>query len=267
MPGSPQEEAVKKAARPLFLECDRAQIVVAWIGIIAHALLIGSYTAWLFVHVPSLASIQYGLLPVLLLSLFLADLFSGLVHWATDTWFDEVVYTRIISIAREHHIHPHHIVGYGFRDYVAYSSWPTLMFFCPAGLVLILALPSGGLLFHAMTMCFIVSVCMFFGTYAHRLGHRKSAWPVVRLLQRCHFLISTRHHGVHHRDNHDVRYCVINGWANHVCDAIGFWRVLERVIQCLTGAVPRRNDHEWFARHDPWSPRRGRFAIGPPAGG
>jgi ubiquitin-conjugating enzyme E2 variant len=256
---------VTRPVRPLFLDCDRSQGVVAWIGIMAHALLIAWYGAWLVIHGPDAGPLAYRLPVVILGALFVADLVSGVVHWATDTWFDEVVYTRVISIAREHHIHPHHIVGYGFRDYVAYSSWPILISLAPVGLLLTLLPHPGAFVFDCIVVCLVVSICMFFGTHAHRLGHRRSRWRVVRLLQRCRFLITTRHHGVHHRDNHDVRYCVINGWANHVCDAIGVWRGLEWLVHRLTGAVPRRSDHEWFARYAPYSPRRGRFVIGPPS--
>jgi ubiquitin-conjugating enzyme E2 variant len=87
------------------------------------------------------------------------------------------------------------------------------------------------------------------GTHAHRLGHRPSRLRIVRLLQACHLLITTGHHGAHHRASHNRRYCVINGWANYVCDGTGFWRALELLVQQLTGSVPRRNDLEWLARH------------------
>jgi ubiquitin-conjugating enzyme E2 variant len=150
------------------------------------------------------------------------------------------------------------------RDYIAYSAWPTMIMLGPIGMtVTLLATPSPAL-FHLVWALFLISACMYFGTYAHRLGHKRSDWAIVRLLQRMHLLIDVRHHNVHHRDNHDIRYCVINGWANHVCDRIGFWRGLERLIHRLTGAVPRENDYAWFARYQPYSPRRGKYVIGPP---
>ncbi len=256
---------MKRAVTPLFLECDRSQVITSWVGVVAFIVLILWYVTWLAWH-SGLAAEQLHVLPVtVIVGLFLADLVSGAVHWATDTWFDEKLWTRVISIAREHHIHPHHILGYGIRDYLAYSAWPTLLFLGPIGLVLTLATTPSSWVLHGVVVLFVISVCMLFGTYAHRLGHRRSGWAIVRFLQRCHLLIDTCHHNVHHRDNHDIRYCVINGWANYVCDRTGFWRGLEWLIRRLTGAVPRRNDHEWWARCAPWSPRRGRFVIGPAA--
>jgi len=60
-------------------------------------------------------------------------------------------------------------------------------------------------------------------------------------------LITTGHHDAHHRGPHDRRYCVINGWANYVCDATGLWRGLEWLVQKATGSIPRRSDLEWLA--------------------
>lgn len=241
------EVAVPRGVEPLFLECDRAQVITCWAGIAVYTAMTLWFGAWLVLNLAHAGDWPWLLLPTALLALFLADLMSE----------------RVISIAREHHLHPHHIVGYGIRDYIAYSAWPTMIMLGPIGMPISLLASPSPVLFHVMTVVFIMSACMYFGTYAHRLGHKKSDWAIVRLLQRCHFLIDVRHHNVHHRDNHDVHYCVINGWANFVCDRIGFWRWLERVIHRLTGAVPRENDHVWFARYQPYSPRRGKYVIGP----
>ena len=254
---------MRRTVKPLYLECDRSQIITCWVGIAIFTAMIVWYAAWLLPAF-TMGGMALYLLPVTLaIAWFLADLVSGVVHWGTDTWFDEVLSERVISIAREHHLHPHHIVGYGFRDYVAYSTWPALLLLGPPGLIMTLLCGRSALVFHLMVVVEVIAVTMFFGTYAHRLGHRKSDWAIVRFLQRWHFLIDVRHHNVHHRDNHDIQYCVVNGWANIVCDRIGFWRWLERMIYRFTGAIPRDNDHLWFARYQPHSPRRGRYVIGP----
>ena len=254
---------MKRNVQPLFLECDRPQIITCWTGIVLFVLLILWYAVWLVSNRQVMGSPMVSMPIALLSGLFLADLFSGFVHWGSDTWFDETGWTRVVSIAREHHIHPHHILGYGVRDYVAYSTWPALLILGPVGLLVTLAFNPGLVIFHGVVVLFVVSVFMFFGSYTHALGHTNTNSKVIRLAQRYRLLISPRYHSVHHRDNHDIRYCVINGWANYICDPIGFWRGLEWAVQHLTGAVPRKNDHEWFAHHDPCSPRRGRFVIGP----
>ena len=232
----------------LFLDSDRNSILVCWIGIVANAALIAWTGVWVVREFASYAPGPLYLGLITLVALFFADWFSGFVHWATDTWFDEVRLTSLISIAREHHLYPHHILAYRFRHYVAYSSWPTLVLVGPFALLLTLGLTRSTATFGAVLSCLIVSATMFFGTYAHRLGHRQSDNRLVRWMQRRRLLIDPRYHSLHHRGNHDTHYCVINGWANIVCDRIGFWRLAERLIEQISGAVARQNDHQWFER-------------------
>ncbi len=237
-------------SRPFFPDCDRIQALTCWLGVVANAALITWSAIWLCRNHDKCAT-DLPMLPVqIVAALFLADFFSGFVHWLTDTWFDETVAERIVSIAREHHLYPHHITRYGFRDYVAFSSWPTVVVIGPpVGGATLLAEPAPPL-FGGVLMALIVSAVMFFGTYAHRLGHVRSSVGAVRALQRAGLLMSPRHHAVHHRGNHDIRYCVINGWANHVCDRLRLWRGLEHLVEWATGAVPRANDRRWFARFE-----------------
>ena len=234
--------------RPFFLESSTTQTIVAWIGIVANCINVTFGVVWIWRHETLISLNYYALAVDILVGLFLADIFSGFVHWATDTWFDELSGGRVIAIAREHHLYPQHIVGYGFADYVAYSSWPTLLVFGPMSLGCAIFVGASPLSLNIVAVCTLVSFVMLFGTYAHRLGHQKVDSKLVILLQRANLLMSPQHHMVHHRDNHDIRYCVVNGWANIVCDRIGFWRFLEQVVYSVTGAVPRAHDHLCFSR-------------------
>jgi ubiquitin-conjugating enzyme E2 variant len=240
----------EKRIQPYFLDCDPVRAITAWAGSILNVTLILWCLAWMWIHAGIAPTSIWLHGPCALLALFLADLFSGLVHWSTDTWFDEIGWPRVTLIAREHHLFPHHIVGYGVRDYIAFSSWPSVIAIGPIVLVLTLALEPGPVVFAAVAMSAFVAGVMILGTYAHRLGHKRSDVRIVCWLQRMGLLMDTRHHGVHHCGNHDIRYCVINGWANHVCDRIGFWRALEAAISWATGAIPRANDRSWLARFE-----------------
>jgi hypothetical protein len=228
----------------------RGQRLFGWTGIVTNSLLILWLMLWLGQHQTD-AGIGPGWLALAVAAaLYLADWFSGFVHWATDTWFDEVFLERIISIAREHHLYPREIVGYGFRDYVAYSSWPNIAFVGPVTLALTFAADPTPAIFATVTICLVISGIMVFGTYAHRLGHKNTGWKIIRIMQDYNLLITPGYHAIHHRGNHDIRYCVINGWANPLCDRIRFWRGLEWIVERTTGAVPRQNDHEWFDRFE-----------------
>ena len=175
---------------------------------------------------------------------FVADFASGLVHWGIDTWFSARVLGRAVAIAREHHTHPQHILEYGFLENSALGSAPSAVFIGAASIVTA-ALQTSVLTYGLMIVWLITSTCLFFGTSIHNLGHRRSASRLLWLLQKLHLIITPEHHWVHHRSDQVVRYCVVNGWANYVCDALRVWRGLEWLVQSLTGAIPRRDDLEW----------------------
>ncbi|MEP6872205.1 MAG: fatty acid desaturase CarF family protein [Anaerolineaceae bacterium] len=187
-------------------------------------------------------------LGALLLGYFFADFASGLVHWGIDTWFDErVVFDRAVTIAREHHTHPQNIFGYGFLEHSTLGSAPSAVVVGLASLVTGW-FPVSPVVYSLMTCWWVTSTCLFFGTSFHNLGHRRTNSPFIRLLQKLHIVITPQHHLVHHRNDQTVHYCVINGWANGICDRFQVWRGLEWFVHALTGAEPRQDDLEWQRR-------------------
>jgi TMEM189-like protein len=173
----------------------------------------------------------------------LADFASGAVHWGLDTWFDERTLGRTVAIAREHHIHPHHIHGYGFLENAALGSAPSAVVFGLAAAVTAL-LPVSQVSYALMILWFENAACMLFGMHFHNLAHRPAKSRIMRLAQRLHLVCPPGHHWAHHR-NQTIHYCVVNGWANYVCDRLHVWRGLERAIQAATGLVPRADDLAW----------------------
>jgi TMEM189-like protein len=227
----------------------KEQLFLLWGASVANAILVLGMSAWLYVHFSgSGLGVMWAVLCIPL-GLFLADLATGLVHWGTDTWFDGRSWTRTIGVAREHHIYPQNILHYGPAEHLAFGSYPALMFLAPIALPIMLFSAGGPAAVAAMIVLTIVCCAMLFGTYAHRLGHVRARSRVVRVLQRCHLLLDIGHHRHHHCRDHLTHYCVFNGWANVVCDRIGFWRFLEIVIHRVTGAVPRKDDTHWASEH------------------
>jgi Lipid desaturase domain len=94
-------------ARPLYLDCNRSQALTAWCGAAANGMVITWLGLWLVIHYPMVDPNFVGLIIAVFLALFISDFFSGFVHWTTDTWFDQINWQRVISIAREHHLFPH----------------------------------------------------------------------------------------------------------------------------------------------------------------
>jgi ubiquitin-conjugating enzyme E2 variant len=70
----------------------------------------------------------------------------------------------------------------------------------------------------------------------------------VRLLQMSGLLLSMPHHIRHHSGNHDVNYCIVNGWADRTLGRLGLFRGLEWLVARFAGAVPQENDHDWLRR-------------------
>ena len=189
-----------------------------------------------------------GGLGALLVGYYLADIASGLVHWATDTWFSERQFGRLIAIAREHHTHPSNILGYRFLENATLGSFPSALLVGPLA-ILIACLPWSTAGYAAMIVLGIISLTLLFGTSLHNIGHRKVRSPVLRLGQRLRLFITPAYHHVHHGGDQTTRYCTVNGWANPLLDRIGFWRWLERRIAAVTGAIPREDDVRWQSHY------------------
>jgi ubiquitin-conjugating enzyme E2 variant len=236
-----------------FIAANGAMVVFCAVYLVRHSFDAGLRWPWLM-----LASLA---------GYFVADFVSGAVHWGMDTWFDESMLGRAVSIAREHHTHPSHVLLYGFLEQSSFGSAPSAMVFGPIALATSL-LPVTALTYALMIVWFVVCVCMLFGMHFHNLAHRPARIAILRLAQRLHLLCPPAHHWVHHRQQ-TIHYCVVNGWANYPCDRLQVWRALERLISALTGAEPRADDLTWQIKFRQTgiliAPRRQASAAGPVA--
>ncbi len=184
-----------------------------------------------------------------LAGIYTADLVSGLLHWAFDTWFDENItfLRRMVLQVREHHVYPNHIFRISFRHDAGTLSWISLILTAPVVLGSMIAGP-GSASICAVLSSVIFSVLLVSMLEFHKCGHRVRNPLWVRLLQRSGLLLSVPHHIQHHSGNHDFNYCIINGWADRTLGRLGLFRGLEWVIARWSGAQPQRNDHEWLRR-------------------
>lgn len=193
----------------------------------------------------------WGVALALLLGIYLADLASGILHWAFDTWFDEGItfVRRMVLQVREHHVFPHRIFKISFTQDAGTLSWIAWIVTMPFLAWALLAGGSSRGAFYALVALAVWNPLLVFMLEFHKCGHRaKNPWW-VRILQEMRIVLSVKHHIRHHSGNHDVNYCIINGWADRTLGRLGFFRFLEWGIEKLTGAVPQRNDHEWLRRY------------------
>lgn len=236
------------ARRPYFVDSTPHEKRVMWMFVGGNFLVMlccGGYLVATF----DVSGVTWpAILAAVLVGWFVADFASGLVHWSMDTWFDEASLGRAIAIAREHHTHPQHILGYGFLEHAALGSAPSFVFIGLAAL-LTASWPVSVMTWCAMVAWLITATCLFFGTSFHNLSHQPSRSAVIRAAQAARLLIRPEEHWAHHRGDQTIRYCVISGWANHVCDPLRVWRKLEWLVDAITGAEPRCDDRVWQRRY------------------
>lgn len=187
-----------------------------------------------------------------------ADLVSGLVHWAGDTWGTEdwpVIGARLIGPFRFHHEDPEEITLHGFfaiNGSNCLVSLPLLAAAC--------AIPvAPGQSARAFGLSFLVSLCLWvlLTNQFHKWAHQPDpSWP-VRLLQRMRLALPPEWHRIHHTFPFARHYCITTGWLNRPLDAIDFFGRLERLIARLAAAEPRAYMEAAWRRLD-----RRRGAVG-----
>lgn len=183
-----------------------------------------------------------------LAGIYAADLGSGLLHWAFDTWFNENItfLRRMVLQVREHHVYPNRIFHISFLHDAGTLSWIALI---ATGPFVLWALLSGGLIASYAILAAVVFNALLVTMLAfHKCGHRARQPFWIRWLQKSGLLLSVNHHSQHHQGNHDFNYCLINGWADRTLGRLGLFRGLEWMIARWSGAQPQLNDHEWLRR-------------------
>ena len=175
-----------------------------------------------------------------------ADLVSGTVHWAADTWGDQgwpIVGPTLIRSFREHHVDQTAITHHDFVE----ANGATALVLLPFLLGVHAGLPAGPEAWsgrHDLVAAFSLSLtfCVLMTNQVHKWAHQERPVRVVRLLQRAGLLLSAAHHQRHHAGDHLSHYCITTGWLNPVMDRSGVFRRAEAVIQAVSPLRPREDD-------------------------
>jgi plasmanylethanolamine desaturase len=161
------------------------------------------------------------------IGLLVADLVSGMAHWAGDTLMREdtpVVGPHFIRPFREHHTDPKAITRHDFTETNGnncIASMPMLGAVAPV-------MPADtGLGFYACALVFFTSVFLFGTNQFHKWAHADQVPRLARFLQRWGLILPPSHHGVHHAAPHDKYYCITVGWMNPILHWLRFFRALE----------------------------------------
>ena len=175
-----------------------------------------------------------------LLGALCADLVTGLIHWACDTWGSEEtpwLGAGVIQAFRQHHRDPQAIVHHDWIDVNGEGALGAATAFL-LGLPIAWQLASGGHAFWYSGLCSLICVAGL-ANQLHQWAHVPAPPAPVRALQRLGAILSPSQHARHHRAPYTTRYCIATGWLNGSLDTIRFWRALERGIEAVTDAEAR----------------------------
>lgn len=175
----------------------------------------------------------------LALGVLAADLVTGTVHWACDTWGDEGtpwLGPSLIRAFREHHRDPEAMLAHDWIEVNAEPAAAAALAY--AGMALPVVQPV--LREHPFAYAFLWSLIGFaaLANQLHQWAHAPVPPAWARALQ-CSGLLSPERHARHHRPPYTGAYCITSGLLNPPLDAIGYWRGLERAVTRLTGRRPR----------------------------
>lgn len=175
--------------------------------------------------------------------LLAADFVSGFFHWVFDTWGSpEVPWIgpTLIRTFREHHVDQLAITRH---DFVETNGTNVMFGILPAGGALLFGNPTGTKTdaFFATALCFMAMFTAM-TSQIHKWAHMPKPPVAVVILQRTRILLSPEHHALHHVAPYIKHYCINCGWMNGPLAQIRFFRILERTITAVTGALPRHDD-------------------------
>ncbi len=180
-------------------------------------------TAWLAVR--ALPEGGFGLAALATFAgLCLADLVSGVVHWAADTYGSPTmpIFGGFVRTFREHHADQVDITRHDFIE----TNGDVCIFSSPVHFLLILWVED------PYVLCCVLG--LFVGSYTnsqiHKWAHSAERPWLLRVGQRSRLLLSPEHHSRHHSHPHLTHYCITTGWMNGLLDNLGFFRKAEWLL-------------------------------------
>ncbi len=171
----------------------------------------------------------------------LADLFSGLIHWAADTYGTErtpLVGPLFVKLFRVHHSDPLNITRTGFVRINGDNTMFAALFML--GMLGLRELGIGLVRPWGLAMLAAFSFAISFTNLMHQWAHRNNPPSIARLLHRFGLVLTPAAHDRHHVVPHLSDYCITFGWLNPVLDRLDAFRRMERGLATL-GVHPTRD--------------------------
>ncbi|CAA0813960.1 Fatty acid desaturase 4- chloroplastic [Striga hermonthica] len=230
---SAQVEANKKNLATTQNEIEESWQVSTW-----------SHRAWLAIGCAAVLfsvakSIHYGSTKASIFAAFvgyiLADLGSGIYHWAIDNYGspNTPIFGSQIEGFQGHHQQPWAIT----KKQVAVNLYLT------AASVSVAVIPINILSTNPPLLMFVgvFGASEIFSQQFHAWAHtpRRKLPAVVKALQDAGILLAPSQHAAHHRPPYNNNYCIVSGIWNRILDRTGFFLGLELVFDWAFGYKPR----------------------------
>ncbi|XP_028797308.1 fatty acid desaturase 4, chloroplastic [Neltuma alba] len=174
----------------------------------------------------------------------LADLGSGVYHWAIDNYGDGLtpLLGSQIEAFQGHHKWPWTITRRQFANNLHALARAVTFPVLPIGLVC-----------NDPTLLGFVGVfsgCIMFSQQFHAWAHgtKSRLPPIVVALQDAGVLVSRSQHGAHHRPPYNDNYCIVSGAWNELLDEHKVFEVLEMILYFKLGVRPR----SWSEPNSEW---------------
>lgn len=163
----------------------------------------------------------------LAIGLCLSDLFSGVVHWAADSYGNPrmPIFGGFVRTFREHHSDQLDITRHDAIE----TNGDVFIFSSPVHFLLLCAVQSP----LALAVVFGVFLGSYSNSQIHKWAHQADPPSLVRALQRARFFLSPDHHSRHHASTHESHYCITTGWMNGALDRLRFFRRTEWLLAKL----------------------------------
>lgn len=178
--------------------------------------------------------LRFFSMPLLIIGgILLADLISGVIHWAEDSYGNEdwpILGKYVITPNLLHHTDALAFTKPGYY----YRNRTTLAAAIVFGVVFWI---SG--LINPLTVTAILVGSQT--NEIHKWAHTPSArlwWP-IRRLQHLGILQGAQHHWGHHRAPSMRHYCIITEFLNPLLDRLKVFRSIEAAVRKITGVAPR----------------------------
>lgn len=183
-----------------------------------RALEVAAIASFLVLAAVQLARLEPGwpLLAAALAAWLAADLLSGLVHWALDSFGSirtPVVGPAFIRPFREHHADALAITRHGFVETNGASCLGALPLLLGAAVA-----PPG----FAHALLTFTALGALAANQCHKWAHSDpgSLPGAIRALQRSRLILAPAQHARHHAPPFDRNYCTAAGWLNGLLNAL-----------------------------------------------